>query len=86
MSRNSRKKATIKRRMRKPYKRITIDIEDVNVYPGEGFTVWLNRNTLDKERDAVQVELRVDSDGTVRLYSHTKSIALADFKYWKPGE
>jgi len=72
--------------MEEPYKHITVDIHDVNLYPGMYLTVWLNRNSEGGERNAIQVELRVDSDGTPRLYSRLKEIKLIDFEQWVEGK
>ena len=43
--------------MTKPTINTTVD--DINVYPGETLTVWLNAYGREGKREAVQVELRV---------------------------
>lgn len=38
---------------------IITTVDEINVYPGETLTVWLNAYGRKKKREAVQVELRV---------------------------
>ena len=53
---------------RTPYIFRTIELDDINIYPGETFTVWMNKSGRCQERESVQVELRVTNDGTPELF------------------
>ena len=61
-----------------------VDVSDVNIYPGETMTVWLNRNGRHREREAVQVELRVREDGMPEIFCDR--LRGKSFKGWKPME
>ena len=63
------------------YKHITVDIDSVNVYPGHYVTVWLNKTGESKERDAVQVELRVVG-GKLQIFTELKRVEIKDFDDW----
>lgn len=66
---------------RAPNIRITEQIDSITVEPGEVLTVWLN--TQPNGRKCVQVELRVRSDGTPEIFTHTARVKTEDFSTWK---
>lgn len=71
--------------------KITMDIEmqdGISLYPGEYLTLWLNTLPKNaKERKAVQIELRVLSDGRPQVFfsDAVKRPFIASFKKWRPS-
>jgi hypothetical protein len=67
---------------KKPYKFERIDFEDLNIYPGETLTVWMNMARRNEERTAIQVELRIQEDGTPEIFCD--KLNGKSFKNWEP--
>jgi hypothetical protein len=67
---------------RTPCKFERIDIDDIDIYPKETLTVWMNKRERNKERDAIQVELRIHEDGTPEIFCD--QLKGRSFKNWKP--
>lgn len=69
-------------KLRVAEKTVIVDVSDINVYPGQYITVWLNHNPVSGERKATQVELRVLADGTVEIFTKVEETHIKDFKDW----
>ena len=67
--------------MEKARMMIQQEVRDINIYPGEFITVWLNRNEKAEVRNAIQVELRV-TDGKLEIFTNFKEVSVLDFEYW----
>jgi hypothetical protein len=63
-------------------KTVRVDVTDINIYPGQYITIWLNRNPASGKRDAVQVELRVLDNGTTEIFTHVAETHIEDFEDW----
>lgn len=66
-----------------------IHLDQIRVYRGETFTVWLDRtHRCDHQCDAEQVELRVlESDGRLQIFVSDKSkIELLTFDEWSKNQ
>lgn len=65
------------------------EISDINLYPGELLTVWLNRlSETASKRKAVQIELRVTKHGKCELFYSEKNggVNIRSFKEWENPE
>ena len=74
-----------------PYKNLRIDIDEVNVYPGEILTVWGNIKDRLDDRDACQIEIRVNKHGIVEVfYNDEYPVVIDTFNHYyqmqKDGE
>ncbi len=65
-----------------PWKNETIEMGDINVYPGECLTVWLNHASRSGDRDAVQVELRVTPEGRIDIFTDLSKVGFMDWNDW----
>lgn len=65
-----------------PIKSEQIKVENLNIYPGECFTLWMNKHGRSGEREAIQVELRVTPAGRPQIFTTLSEAQVADFKDW----
>ena len=66
-----------------PYKEQRVEIDDLNVYPMQCLTVWLNRNPRHMERDAAQMEIRITESGTFEIFADPKRVKVRPWTEWK---
>ena len=71
--------------MEKARMMIQQEVSDINIYPGEFITVWLNRNEKAEVCNATQVELRV-TDGELQIFTNFKEVSVQDFEHWYPAK
>jgi hypothetical protein len=57
---------------RTPHKELIIDIDDINIYPGEILTIWANTKSRADDREACQVEVRVNKYGVVEIFHNAE--------------
>jgi len=65
-----------------PSKTERIKIDDLSIYPGECFTLWMNKNPRSAEREEVQVELRITPDGKPQIFTNLVEVQIVGFKNW----
>jgi hypothetical protein len=64
--------------------RIEVDVQRVDLKPGQTLTVWLDREPRDGDRDAAQVELRVRPDGVREVFCDADGeVSLRRFDDWE---
>lgn len=65
-----------------PFKDMQIKVDNLNIYPGECFTLWMNKHGRSGEREVVHVELRVTPDGRPQIFTTLSEVVIGDFKAW----